>query len=92
MTAIGALRGHIEAGGHVRGGIGFSLEKTATGAYTIGFPEPYGEPPVVLVTPATARRVASVTVSTRGAEVMLATLAGEPADTGFAFLVEPVDG
>lgn len=91
-SAPGALRGHIEAGGGIRGGLGFSLVKTAAGTYAIGFAEPYVAPPVVMVTPATSRRVASAAVSARGAEVTLADLAGAPTDTGFAFVVQPVDG
>jgi hypothetical protein len=89
---VAGVRGIVASGGQINGGGGFILARTGQGAYTIGFPERYPEPPVVVVTPTTAGHVAAVASSTVGAEVRLTNLAGVPTDTGFGFIVEPTGG
>jgi hypothetical protein len=89
---MAAVRGLVAGGGEIDGGAGFRLERTGPGAYTIGFPERYPDPPVVVVSPMMAGHVAAVVTSTVGAEVTLTNLAGMPTDTGFGFIVEPIGG
>jgi hypothetical protein len=85
-----AVRGLVSAGGAIGAGTGFALTRTGVGSYTIGFLEPFAEPPVVLVQPSEPGSVASAVTSEVGADVVLRNLTGVPADVGFGFVAEPV--
>jgi hypothetical protein len=85
-----ALRGLVSGDGSIRAGTGFALTRTGVGTYTIGFPVPYDEAPVVLVSPSSPGHVATAATSAVGADVTLTNLMGRHADTGFGFSVEPL--
>jgi hypothetical protein len=85
-----AVRGLVHADGEIRGGHGFSLTRTGAGRYTVGFLEPFDDPPVVIATPSSPGRIATVATSRAGADVTLTDLHGSPADTGFGFSAEPL--